>query len=175
MSGLLALHGESVRIFDRTIHLGGIVGLGMQNGLTSVLNYWGAAVVLWSTFFISFVWLTEKSLIEALSLRFVSRFLLRGFRLLRNFRPDFTVFAGAATGSLRNEEQALKQRTLGQKILAPQSPVIPDMEEDEDPEETPMKSLMRKLEIKSPTRKSAEPRRQITIENWELPKLNLLE
>ena len=183
VSGLLALHGKGLRVFDNSVPLGGVVGLGMENGLTRLVNYWGAAVVLWSAFLVSVVWFTERGLGEFLSLGRQTKRLVASFAILREKIFKMHLFPEVASNALRSEEQALKQRLVGKKMSSPDEVATETSAKDqanlENDGDSPsmVPSLLKKLEIRAPIRlnRNIEPRRQITIENWELPKLNLLE
>jgi len=64
LSALMSIYWPQVKVFEKQIYLGGLLGLGLSMGLTKALNSVGAQVLLWAMTSLLIVFCFEVSLNE---------------------------------------------------------------------------------------------------------------
>ncbi len=191
VASLLSLYLPETKVFSGQIYLGGLLGLGVSQALMRAFNSIGVQVILLSFMAVLIVFYFEKSLQE---LTETPRGLLAMFKKKKVMNKIAAFFAGMFV----KDEKKLKAKKAETKEEKPKS-VFPlsdkkfvekdeeeddeelatsDVEDDEemdeeddsgDEEEVPAVRLAQKRKV---VMKAKPPRR---IENWDMPKLALLE
>ncbi|KYG60792.1 cell division protein FtsK [Bdellovibrio bacteriovorus] len=193
IAALLSLYLPTTKVFKEQIYLGGLLGLGVSQALMRAFNSIGVQVILLSLMAVLIVFYFEKSLQELSETP-------RGFMAFLKKKKIMDKLAGFFAGMFVKEKKA-KAKKLEAKEDKPKT-VFPlsdkkfvgkdEEEEDEDlnalleadaeaaeeedeeeieeeEEETPALRLAQKRKV---VMKAKPPRR---IENWDMPKLALLE
>ncbi|NUN04320.1 MAG: DNA translocase FtsK 4TM domain-containing protein [Bdellovibrio sp.] len=185
ISSLLSLYLPSTKVFHGQIYIGGLLGLGVAQALMRAFNSVGVQVILWSIMAVLVVFYFEKSVAELTelprgifaSLRkkkigdkvaafFAGMFAKDGKKtkakkVEKNEKPT-TVFPLSDKKFVGKDEEVEEEDEDLEAILAADS-------EDDEEEETPAVKLAQKRKV---VMKAKPPRR---IENWDMPKLALLE
>ena len=185
MCALLALYFPNQRIYSEQIWLGGWVGLGLAKGLVMALNSGGAQVILWSAAAMLTIFYSEKTVQELLKWP------------LQSARKLMVVMAKVwkATKALFLTEAAQKTKKAHLEISQTEPPLrrgLPLAKEEilEINELPPIKEF--RIETNSSSldgvglpgqTASAQARRKVIepvkierrIENWQLPKLKILQ
>lgn len=190
-SALLSLYLPDTRLFQGQIYLGGLLGLGVAQSLVRAFNYAGVQVVCWSAMAILIVFYSEKTLQE-LAETPKAIFAWLGKKKIGKKMQDF--FAGmfipnpqkktiAKKNAIsafpladrkfveRNESKAQAAAAAAAVEEFEEEEVEEDVEEEEldEAEDVPAIRLSQKRKV---VMKAKPPRR---VENWEMPKLALLE
>jgi S-DNA-T family DNA segregation ATPase FtsK/SpoIIIE len=183
LSSLTSVYAPETKIFQQQIYLGGIVGVGISSVLIKVLNLAGVQVFLWSMAAILVVFYSERPLKElmAVPIRFVAEAKRTGrFSISTGFLKDLV-----SSKASKKQDETVK-KPLIQQEEKPEKPIKPlqlalkldheevNLEPTESPEE---------IEEISPVNSGSPQRRKVVlkakvirkIENWELPKISLLE
>ncbi|MGE3758906.1 MAG: DNA translocase FtsK [Pseudobdellovibrionaceae bacterium] len=181
-SGLLAMYFPETRIFKDQILLGGLIGWAIAKVLTGILNFAGAAVLLWSAVTILVVFYSEKTLAEltrfpvARLARFKNEFLPLVFKW---FQQLFKAENKKTKMKIEEKEEA-KKPLFKLKPITIEEPKTQDPDEEQfsfetpeyeespaDPNEDPAVQKKRKVVLKAKVVRK--------VENWQMPKLSLLE
>ncbi|MBN8535666.1 MAG: DNA translocase FtsK 4TM domain-containing protein [Deltaproteobacteria bacterium] len=170
-SALISFYYPDTKIFSGKIYLSGIVGLSIAHALVKVLNFAGVQIFLWCSAVILFIFYSEKSLNQiAYSLRKTAEglkdFFSKQSEKLKT-KKEMEIEKKAETDL--NFRQSFKSDKFDK----------PDKsdKQDEKPIEEKAKSI-NEIEIEDylPRRKVIlkvkTPKR---VENWEMPKLSLLD
>lgn len=180
---LLSLYWPTIKLFTDQIYIGGLLGLGVSQVLQKAFNFIGVQIVLWSFFSILVVFYSEKNVIE-LAQFFKDTIKNIGF----SFRKAFTKPAGEKKSQVAKGNKALDIKVekkefhltqLFQRQATKPDLIIEDSSEDLiDDDKTIETSIStpQQLEFSGAKRKvtlKAKPPRR--IENWNMPKLSLLE
>lgn len=194
LSALASVYFPETRFFQGQITVGGLIGLGLSQLLIKAFNAVGVQVVLWSATAVLGVFFFETKVSDAVSVPMKLLNLLRDLPFWKNLKTFFET-------ERTPKEKKKKEKT--EKPAAPARPeFIPlkteaaqndetadDDEDDVDAEET-ADDLERadsdagesgeQLEMttpKKPQRRKVVMKAKVArrIENWELPKLSLLE
>lgn len=188
---LLNLYFGTDKIFAGQIYPGGLMGLVIVNGLTKVFNTVGVTVILWAAAAALLVFYTEKSLREifAYPLEWAegagenilawSASLFQAYKVrqleLASALPTITVQPTTASSS---KKFILKDKKQTREFLA----IEEDKSKEEAEEEVePIVSYM--ADSNSVPEEAQVQRRKVQmktkiqrrVENWELPKLSLIE
>lgn len=192
VASLLSLYLPETKVFSGQIYLGGLLGLGVSQALMRAFNSIGVQVILLSFMAVLIVFYFEKSLQELTEAP-------RGFFAMLKKKKVMNKIAAFFAGMFIKDEKKSKAKKSETKEEKPKS-VFPlsdkkfvgkDEEEDEDDEveaasdleddeevdeeedleeeEVPAVRLAQKRKV---VMKAKPPRR---IENWDMPKLALLE
>lgn len=190
VAALLSLYLPTTKIFKEQIYLGGLLGLGVSQALMRAFNSIGVQVLLLTLMAVLIVFYFEKSLQE---LTEAPRGLLAMFKKKKVGDKISAFFAGMF---IKDEKKAKASKKLEAKDDKPKT-VFPlsdkkfvEKEEDDDEEldtalakpaeeeeetvededdEVPAVRMAQKRKV---VMKAKPPRR---IENWDMPKLALLE
>lgn len=188
---LLFLHFKGSQIYGGSIEIGGLLGGLIGVGLEKILNPLGSKILLWVSVTVMTVVLSQKNFRE-LALLFVG-----GIKWIRSLRE--TTEKEPAPNLFKAVEVDLgeqkKSEPLGGKIKevfknkiklvaggARPKGAAAEQARDEDSEDDENESIKGVVSEPLPITKAA-PRRKVTlkshvparIENWNMPKLNLLE
>jgi len=195
LSCLTAVYFPQTKIYQNQIYIGGIIGLGLSQVLIKAFNHVGVQVILWSVTSVLVVFFSEKTVQELTS------WPVLGFKKLKTLEiwPDWkTFFISAApkkkTKVDKSEDNSAEKVETKRASFLPLKDRTPDIEEsDVEAEEvealSPVKPLQLEMQdenekpISGKAEAKPEARRRVVmktkvvrrIENWELPKLSLLE
>ncbi|KYG66750.1 cell division protein FtsK [Bdellovibrio bacteriovorus] len=188
IAALFSLYLPTTKLFRDQIYLGGLLGLGVSASLMRAFNSVGVQVILWSVMAVLIVFYFEKSVKE---LTEAPRALIGYIR-----KKKILAAIGAFFGGMFVQEKKVKVKKTEEKPKAifplsdkkflegkpEQLPLkslaeddeeeveeLEEEEEDFEDEETPALKLAQKRKV---VMKAKPPRR---IENWDMPKLGLLE
>lgn len=199
VAALLSIYLPTTKVFQGQIYLGGLLGLGVAQALMSAFNSVGVQIILWSVMAVLVVFYSEKTLQE---LTEAPRALIATFKKKKVMDKIAAFFAGMfvqdgkKTKSKKDEKPKAALFPLSDKKFVEKASDEEDEEEDEeleellaaaeeedeeesdeeasdededDEEEVPAVRLAQKRKV---VMKAKPPRR---IENWDMPKLALLE
>lgn len=177
-SSLSSVYFPQTKLYQNQIPVGGLLGLGLSKMLIQAFNVAGVQVVLWSLTAVLVVFFSEKTVDELLKVpRHLVRLALASATIRKLWKEMFrraksaqkqpkktTVAAGASFYPIEKTEKEHEADDQETESLAPHLP----------PEQ---------LELPEPTLSTAPARRKVVmrakvqrrIENWELPKISLLE
>lgn len=195
-SSLLALHLPEHRLFSGQISLGGLLGKVISGSLISAFNYVGVTIILWTAAIVFVVFYTEKSLQELMQP------FQKFFQALRETIRVKSIFRSVTT-TTRNiilkmkvyfsEPQLLTSRDRAselhkeKKMLAIKSDAeekagapgeaglqlaLGEPSEDSDMNNDESATIDQPIKRRPISLKKKVERR---IENWELPKISILE
>ena len=178
-ASLCALYWPGLRIFSGQILVSGILGRIIEKTLVRVFNPTGVAIILWTSMLIWIVFYTEKSISELL-------------------KSPKNLFLPAIEG-LKKSGQALRQSAtkissllegpkmlavaVGEKITV-ERPMVEELAGAGAIEAQKFFSIAERQETSEKQSEAEPPKRrpislkkqvQTRIENWELPKLSMLE
>lgn len=192
-ASFLGLHFSSTTFYGGEIAIGGVVGTVVSSSLVTVFNKIGAAVLLWAVSLVFVVHYSQKSLVDFFKKPIVSmKALFVGFiekisaalkkSLIRkpqpievakkeSARPSFPIIETMRNKGIAEAEQILKEEFASS-----------EKEGEEGSELIEKESLVtrafNKMEIgKKDINKTRELMKKASrrVENWELPKLSMLE
>lgn len=175
---LLALYWPNAKIFHNQIHLGGLMGLGVSQILLKGFNFVGVQVLLWAFFAILFVFYSEKNLQELgdIVIGFFAK-AWRGFKKMFEEKPE-ALKKKSAPKVKKEDSQPSKNSDVKitaffeEKTDPPVQLSLPDDEDEDDEDGDPVETSVHIPTKRKVTLKVKPPRR---IENWNMPKLQLLE
>ncbi len=159
LASLLSLYFPQTKLWGQ-IGAGGVVGRSISMGLLHALNSLGVTVFLWTMAAALMVFYTEKSPEELLRYPYLllKKTLTEFFVILRNFKSEPAIVAAPKSAPLperyfpiREEQKEEPPTKLSQMFSLPQMDVVEK----------------RKVVLKTKVNQR--------IENWELPKIGLLE
>lgn len=180
-AALLSLYLPNAKLFREQIYLGGLLGLGVSQALMRAFNSIGVQVILLSFMAILVVFYFEKSLEELMA---APRGLWATIKRKKVLDKIAAFFAGMfVADKKKSRSKRLDSKDEGPKTVFPLSDkrfVGKDEEETEietenenevdgEEEDVPAVKLAQKRKV---VMRAKPPRR---IENWEMPKLALLE
>ncbi|MEN0059286.1 MAG: DNA translocase FtsK 4TM domain-containing protein, partial [Bdellovibrio sp.] len=186
VSALLSLYLPTTKIFQGQIFLGGLLGLSVSQALMSAFNSIGVQVILLSLTAVLIVFYFEKSLQE-LSEGPRNMWMMMGkkkfFSRLLAFFGGFFELKKATASSKKNkksetpslfplsDKKFVEKEELSKAVQTSFAMEEEDIEDEEEleEEETPALKMAQKRKV---VMKAKPPRR---IENWDMPKLALLE
>ena len=191
LSSLCSVYFPETKIYQEQIHLGGIFGLGISQGLIKAFNSIGVQVILWSLAAVLVVFFSEKTVNE-LTQAPVSAW--RGLLALGLFAKAQNFFVvdkmrRATKTRAKTPIVASKKSELAKGFFPLNSGSTSEEAEDyqENQEEIAMIAEPEQMTLDSANGGGASPaiaqRRKVTmkarpprrVENWVLPKLSLLE
>lgn len=179
-STLLATYFPATKLYQNQIHVGGILGMGLNRGLIQAFNPVGIQVVLWFSALILVIFFSEKTLQELT--RWPLALLRKAWRFDWMGRLQ-ALWAPAPPGKAEKRARAkagaepapVKAVPLAAAEPPPEPaprrapPVQIDLPLEEEPvDEEPMAARQKRRVVM----KARVPQR---VENWDLPKLSLIE
>ncbi|MCC6277851.1 MAG: DNA translocase FtsK 4TM domain-containing protein, partial [Oligoflexia bacterium] len=168
ISSLLSLHFPEVKLFENTIRLGGLIGLGVTVGLTAALNRIGVGIVLWTFAAILLVLQTEKPLSHFAPQKLMEALSRGANAVLHILSLPFGLFS-------KSKEASSPAPTITE-ALEPEERHSKKLFEDE-PHEGP---IQRVLDFAAPIIERTKTKKSLTqnlprrVENWSLPGVELL-
>lgn len=194
-SSLVSLYFPLTKVFDNAIFASGLLGMFATKGLVAVFNTTGVAVILWSALLVLTIFYTEKSLKEFADL-LLPKSAVRTLKDIRNgivlfFKDLFKKKAKIE----KREAPIIESKTLNALKVTPKEQAVElevDAEDDEglsalDFDEDEIDHDIETDDQRKANfviQKRSEQKEKITqeahkklkrIENWELPKLSILE
>ena len=172
LASILGLHFGQTRIYFNHIYLGGMVGKLISLGIVKVINFGGAAVVLWTVWLVLLVVTTEIRVKDMLSWAF-------------SWTELIPQWVGSFLEQPKKKVKAAEIPDVDRKFFPVQpeeqqslSFVDEELEDSEEPKEKSTKDPMLGgffLKQEKQKKKAKEPIKIRRVENWEIPKLSLLE
>lgn len=185
MSSLLSVYLPSYKLYSGQIFLGGLLGLGVSQALVRAFNFAGVQVILWTFTAMLIVFYSEKTLQELaefpkqLSRAFQKWGLLKKLSNSLSAARLLQASPQPATASGKKSFFPLSEEKFVEKSPAPAPAKAAPVEDEDDLDEALADSdddeeeLSPRLMPKRKVIMKAKPPRR--IENWEMPKLSLLE
>ena len=188
LSSLVSVYAPETRIYQNQIYLGGIIGLGISQVLIKAFNEVGVQIILWSAASVLVVFYSEKTVQELMAWPMRALQALKGLKGL--WPKDF--FASQAQAKKEKKEKKKLVKTPDEPKAAAFVPLKPEAKPAAEAEEPEVESLSPvepvQLEMKDDEDEEIESQRQPQrrkvvmkakvsrhVENWELPKISLLE
>lgn len=203
VAALLSLYLPNTKLYENQIYLGGLLGLGVAQALMRAFAYAGVQVILWSFMAVLVVFYSEKTLQELAEVPqdFFANWKKKKYsaKIAEFFSGMFVADKEKKKKTPAAEKTAKKDEKPRDLSKAQQIPFAfaekkkeikeddeeeeeddldaalaepgddEEVEEDDDAEETPAVKLAQKRKV---VMRAKPPRR---IENWDMPKLSLLE
>jgi S-DNA-T family DNA segregation ATPase FtsK/SpoIIIE len=179
-SALVSVYWPESRIFQKQIFLGGILGNGLSEILIKAFNKVGVQILLWSCTAVLIVFISEKRVAELSRLPRIAAAALmswvRGLELWKSRPKTKKLKVEEAKKASYKAEDKEKAASLAPPTPRPalQLSMLPELAPDED-------SVDNSEDIASdgtkPQRRKVVMKAKVSrrIENWELPKLSMLE
>lgn len=190
LSCLSSVYFPQTKIYQNQIYIGGILGLGLSQVLIKAFNHVGVQIILWSVASVLVVFFSEKTIQELTS------WPVLGFKKLRALEiwPDWKTFFISAAPKKRKALTSAKvdksEDSSPEKVDNKKANFLPLKERTPSIQENDDDGVEEAIEVLSPVKpvqlemqEKSEPRRRVVmkakvprrIENWDLPKLSLLE
>ncbi len=173
LSALLGLHFPDAKIFSGQISAAGGIGFGISNLVIRGFNPVGAGIVLWAGFLISLIAFTQLSL-ETLKE-------IIAHPILKIKAGLFFAFAQLKAGIVEilkpKKTAQVKPAVIGTPLVATPTATPRFILKEHELKDEKKSEPDRKLEIAElvTSPKKITPKVQRIVENWELPKLSLLQ
>ena len=195
LASLLTLHLGHVKFFDGHIRIGGWIGQIVVGFMVKGLNVVGLGIVLWTAFAGFIVLYTDRSWLQLIkrpaeaaeSAFYFFKNRWNWFKRALNNRPktpkEVKIQRAEGTPLPKNffpiEQPTIKSKAKDEIVIAAQALEDKEFTEDEDEDEdlaAPISGFF-KEQSSQPETKRAKPALKIPrrIENWELPKISMLE
>ncbi len=202
VAALLSLYLPNTKLFQNQIYLGGLLGLGVAQALMRAFASAGVQVILWSFMAILVVFYSEKTLQELAEIPqgFFANWKKKKYSdKIGNFFSGMFVSDSAAAKKSKpvkkdkkEEKEEKRDMSKAQQLVFPLSDkkfkedaedeeeededldaiLAADAEEESDEDDEDEVPAVRLAQKRKVVMKAKPPRR---IENWEMPKLSLLE
>jgi S-DNA-T family DNA segregation ATPase FtsK/SpoIIIE len=192
LSSLVSVYFPAGKIFQQQIYLGGIIGLGLSQGLIRAFNEVGVQVILWSAAAVLVVFYSEKTVNELMA------WPMKAFQMLNGMRAKWAkeLFLKRQAFKKEKKEKAKIEKNKvvpGNEKFVPLKPEMKVTRSSEPDSEDEQKIIGVKdqaalnppiqLEMRDSDEAARTERRKIVmkakvtrrVENWELPKISLLE
>jgi S-DNA-T family DNA segregation ATPase FtsK/SpoIIIE len=178
---LLATYWPNTKIFNNTIFIGGILGTGISSSLKLVVSYVGLQIVLWSSVAVVLLFLTEGAVADMVG--------QKGKKIVAavtKIRPYLASWVAPKEKSNHKESDLNHESGLNgnnQRTMFPLNEPLTKKPEP-GPEVINKQTVFADREtVVSESLSEAPQKRKVTlkakvetrIENWELPKLSLIE
>jgi S-DNA-T family DNA segregation ATPase FtsK/SpoIIIE len=177
LSSLCSVYLPTMKIYQEQIPVGGLLGLGISQGLIRAFNPVGVQIILWSLAAVLVVFLSEKTVQE------LAEFPLRMWRATVNSGFKTKIKAYFFSEGLKKKRkstvpvepvQSSAPTTFLPLKAEPNNTAFLEAEEAPEPQQTSLdESLSSAVPVRRRVVMKARPQRR--IENWVLPKLSLLE
>ncbi|MCB9072615.1 MAG: DNA translocase FtsK 4TM domain-containing protein [Bdellovibrionaceae bacterium] len=164
VASLMALHFSAIALYDKNIHLGGVLGRFFFEQLKRLFNGTGVGLILWATFLaLAAVAVGPKALSRTFDVRF-------DFSFLKTF---FLGIAAQAKALFARKQRPQSFPQKAQNLTF--KPQIEQIEVVEDQES--MAQLAPESESGPVRRRKVDLRKKVQrkIANWKLPEIGMLE
>ena len=181
LSSLVATYFPETKLYDGQIYLGGIVGLGLSQVLFKAFNHVGVQVILWGFTAILVVFYSEKTVSE------LAEFPLSILNRLKKVKwtlpkppslPKVKLpqLKKAQSKTLESTPEAKPKKTELPPQFIPLKAELVESQEDEETDQDEEQETEPK-ETREPQRRKVVMKTKISrrVENWELPKISMLE
>lgn len=187
-SALVAVYFPDSKIYQEQIFIGGILGLGLSHALVGVFNHVGVQIVLWTMAAILVVFFSEKTVQELMQgpLDLLSR--AKDLPLEKLWAKLFVKEKKSIASKKKKESETLEEESQPKATFILKEKIeekADDAKEDEKAEKkTPIQlALPPEMQFQPADEEKPLQRRRVVmkarvpqrVENWELPKLSLLE
>jgi S-DNA-T family DNA segregation ATPase FtsK/SpoIIIE len=179
LSSLVATYFPQTKLYDGQIYLGGIVGLGLSQVLLKALNHIGVQVILWSLTAVLVVFYSEKTVNELaeVPLKILAKLKKIRWTLPRpKNSPSLPRISKLKAKKEVVEEVKPKKTELPPQFIPLKAELQESIDEVEEisaqNDEPPSLEENREPQRRKVVMKTKISRR---IENWELPKISMLE
>jgi S-DNA-T family DNA segregation ATPase FtsK/SpoIIIE len=196
LSSLVSVYFPNTKIYQQQIYLGGIIGLGISQVLVKAFNHVGVQVILWSAAAVLVVFYSEKTVQELMA------WPMKGLALLKKIQiPGPKDFFAKQSENRKEKKKADKEKKAAEKAEKAgksekkESAFLPlnlkqdskkEKEQEEAEEIRPLVPVQLEMKdeddeadeaLRVPERRKVVMKAKVIrrIENWELPKLSLLE
>lgn len=177
LASILGLHFSQTRIYFNHIYLGGLVGKVVSLGTVKVINSGGAAVVLWTTWLVLLVTTTDVRVKDVVSVFW------RLFARIQSWMAEAQEQAQKRVKKTKEASIPDVDRKFFPVAKEEQMDFVEELDEDLEDSEEPIEPKESKgpklggffLKQEKQKKKEKIPQKVRRIENWELPKLSLIE
>lgn len=181
ITALVALYFPQTRIFSNSIYVGGLLGLVISKALIAVFNTTGVAVILWAAAIVLFIFFTEHTIDENVQsvVGLLRKLSLDGVaqKIAASIGSRQKVTVGTVAEDKKIQEKKLLS-LLDKYKDDKASDGIPEDAAEKQPEEsaTPSSFVIRSI-FDFADNKAQKTMKEMKrrVENWELPKLAMLE
>ena len=170
-SALTSTYFPETKMYQEQISIGGILGMSFHRGLVQAFNPVGVQVVLWFAFLVLAIFFSEKTLKE------LTKWPMAALKMIWNFSWAAWVAELWALRPQKIEKPVVEREKKRSSNVFPLKPTVerapPREEQIEIPKEelaTPAASVP--TQKRRVVMKTKVPQR---VENWDLPKLSLVE
>lgn len=173
ISSLVALYFPQNKIYAGSIYVSGVLGLGISKALIAGFNSAGVSILLWSLFFVLSIFYTEKSIKDmGESLPFHLFIRRKWIDLKEKILAQVTaLFKSQPKIEKRAPVEIVQEKTLGiLKAPEQESKMTESLEEQKT-----MDLYIQPTTAPKPKINAEALKKKRLIENWELPKLSILE
>jgi S-DNA-T family DNA segregation ATPase FtsK/SpoIIIE len=174
ISSLMSVYWPQTKMFSEQIHIGGLLGLGISTLLQKAFNHVGVQILLWSMALLFLVFVSEKGVQELLKFPLMAWAKLKSLPwqkwIVGMFRPEQANAANKLKVKKAQIEELLEEAPKTAFIpLSPAPQLEIPLDDDQLRDEGTSFQSPKKRKI---VMKTKVPSR---VENWELPKISLLE
>lgn len=187
-SSLISLYFPQDKIFSNAIYASGLLGLMATKGLVAVFNTTGVSVILWSALVVLTIFYTEKSLKE-FSQILLPKSAVRNLKDIRDgiilffkdlFKRPAKIEKRAAPIVETKTLKALASEPQTDKVEMDEEEIDEDLEAEFDEavdsdEQRKANFVIQKMNERKEKISQEAHKKLKRIENWELPKLSILE
>lgn len=175
MSSLLALYAGQWQVYSGSVWASGLLGSSVVAVLQHIFNSVGTAILLWSSAIIFLIYYSQQTLSEF--------FQTPVYHLQRSYRA----VAIWSKEQWKRHKRSMKTRPIVQEQQIKTLSDVKETVETANPEPNPepidplfnaeilVSEAMQDSETKQEKRREALKRIQRKVENWELPKMSLIE
>lgn len=172
--GLLATYFPEQKVFSEHIYLSGLMGIGLQRALVAAVNPVGAQILLWSLTAVLAVFYSEKTISQLFGYLLA---LPRAIPLKKLVNTHKNKAKKSLIQDVKDDEK--HDEGIG-KLASKIFPVInqkPGLDSSEPPEHEQIIPTAETEDAAAPARRKVTMKAKVArrIENWELPKISLLE
>ncbi len=169
--GLVSLYFPEKKIFSNTIYASGILGMFLTKGLISIFNKTGVSILLWSSLAVTVIFYTEKSLGDLFMTAVPHRLFLKMRSVIQSLPGKFFALFKKKARVIKNE-RIIENKSMESLSIVTAREVSSETTTPQESERDFIieKQYERKEKINQESLKKIK-----RIENWELPKLSLLE
>ncbi|MGE9745333.1 DNA translocase FtsK [Bdellovibrio bacteriovorus] len=194
VAALFSLYLPNTKIFQGQIYLGGLLGLGVSQALMQAFNSVGVQVILWSLMAVLVVFYSERTLQELAEIpqglfadmkkkkftdkiaAFFSGMFVKEEKTKKSKKDEKAKAAIFPLSDKKFVEKASEEEEedeeLEELLAAAEEEDEEEVEEDDEESEEEEVPAVRLAQKRKVVMKAKPPRR---IENWDMPKLALLE
>lgn len=185
LTTLLGVYFAQTKIYSSQIFIGGLLGLSISQSLMKLLNPIGVQVIVWATAVTLLVFVSEKNLKQLTHLPRSFALWITQWKLWKSFSFKAMLKSSKSDNTMKLSKESIKKSEKINRQLELQfantveSTKVASENEDEETMHNDLDQALAK-EIITPFE---PPKRKVvlkarvprTVENWEMPKLSLLD